>query len=706
MRGKKLLAALMAAVLLTGCGPSYALPAADKPSDSEALTEEQIAEMQETLDTVDACITKNEDFAAASPEDRKTIAEEMIEGLERLGRIEADSVQFDAESNRYRFVMSGGGEIFVDLNDEDPENTKLASIRKKIYEEEQYAEADAQGIEDYEEKVGIDAGFYMGKSMAMANMIRRPDFGSIRRPYREGDKTLLFLEDTGFNFCEANADIDAEEWSKGHLNTTVERNVTMNTMRNNLDQYDMVLIRCHGVYNFVTGAPQLTIHTDMGYFQTDAAYREDMLTGRISAVYSLTQGEAYINPKFFSYYYDETATDSLKGTGIFIASCYSYRYESDALVSAFTDSGADFVIGASDSIDSLYSCRITNVMMFWLLLGRDVKTALGNAERLIGAKDSDGASYDIHSGGDFCLFHLTDEAQEAIDAKVNGTETAEAAETEAPAATTAAPEPDTKKETQPPKEEQQPQKQEPSEPDEPAAEKPPLYAVCQTSVRVSRGTAYRYYQPGDRAEVYDYRADGCFSDNSITVISGSEGEFTGSLSSFILLPDEKYIASLSDAELKKLAAALYFQYADLFRQFAWTGGTLHLEGTNDIRQTENGAFERLTPARTWDDLMNEMHKYFTEDYVVPDMDIGIQMREIDGCLWRVNGIGQIAMDTHVYTDSIRSRTDNEIVFDMRVTREITDTRGDPKETTAETFIIALDDGMWKCKQIPFEWNMA
>ena len=61
------------------------------------------------------------------------------------------------------------------------------------------------------------------------------------------------------------------------------------------------------------------------------------------------------------------------------------------------------------------------------------------------------------------------------------------------------------------------------------------------------------------AEQVNWSEDGnmwfSFFYDSIAVISGSEGEFTGSLSSFILLPDEKYIASLSDAELKKLAAA-------------------------------------------------------------------------------------------------------------------------------------------------------
>ena len=121
-------------------------------------------------------------------------------------------------------------------------------------------------------------------------------------------------------------------------------------------------------------------------------------------------------------------------------------------------------------------------------------------------------------------------------------------------------------------------------------------------------------------------------------------------------------------------------------------------------------YERLTPSHTYDDLMREMHKYFTADYIVSgtdkNEDIGFYMKEIDGCLWRVSGIGQVAIDTYVTTSGIRSRTDNEIVFDMSVTRDESFVQGGSAATTAETFIIALDDGMWKCKQVPFEWNMS
>ena len=173
-------------------------------------------------------------------------------------------------------------------------------------------------------------------------------------------------------------------------------------------------------------------------------------------------------------------------------------------------------------------------------------------------------------------------------------------------------------------------------------------------------------------------------------------------SDLITRPTAKYVSQATDEQLKELAAVMQRQYNSLMQDYYMNGGTLNLKNT---MQYDDQQFERLDPSATWDDLMAEYHRFYADDVYVTcngqESKLSTYIKEKDGVLWRQTGYGGPSIPTSYEAVSIDSRTDSEIVFNMKITKQFPGS-ADSSEIYAP-FALRLEDGYWKCSQIELSW---
>ena len=173
-------------------------------------------------------------------------------------------------------------------------------------------------------------------------------------------------------------------------------------------------------------------------------------------------------------------------------------------------------------------------------------------------------------------------------------------------------------------------------------------------------------------------------------------------SDFILMPSKEFIASLSDTELLALAAILNKQYNDLYNSFVISGGSLNLTGTGETDEQTDGnnywLYERTEPKCTFNQVLKEFHQYFAEDKAF-DSYLAGYLKEKNGFIWRLSGYGGPGREIKYKALSIKSRSDSEIVFNMKLTIQNPGQTGNQHDVSQTVFALRLENDMWKCSKL-------
>lgn len=337
-----------------------------------------------------------ESFQQADFEGRKEIAEKTLKQMEADKKIQSKSVSY-SDDGYYYFHFKNGADGIISLLDQNKTLDGASPFYSEDNQSKTYKVGDIDRIPDFSEK-------------------------NIKQPYEENDKTALIIDQLEYEFNSKNFEEDAKEWSKCHLKTTYKSDVTAGEMKTLLHGYDFIDIRCHGQMdtsinkNFAT--PSIVLNEK---FENPAkkGYLLDLKEGRIAALYSWDAGQYILNPKFFTYYYQFKKLDN---PIVWIGCCNGFK--NDKLVKAFSKIGASAVIGATESVNTLYGTEMCDEFVYQLMLGKDTVIALNKAKEVWGENDggSPPAEFKIYNDGSaeiITLFTLTDSAKKLISGEVS-----------------------------------------------------------------------------------------------------------------------------------------------------------------------------------------------------------------------------------------------------------------------------------------------
>ncbi len=355
--------------------------------------EDVYSEVDEILQESIVC----EAFRAASINERKEIVGTTLNNLEAKGEIKEDSVTY-SDGGYFYFNFLNGAEGIISIN--DPVDGLAGESMSTVYWKN----------EGKIEKLSDDYN-------------RIPDFNALSSPYVGNDKKALIIDELGYEYNSINFEEDKKEWSKCHLQTTIEQNFTVQQFKTELSKYDYISIQCHGPAKMVD-SPRIYTNEEFGH--DIMKYSLDLGSGRIGAFYSCDANVYVINPSFFTYYYKE---DNLKDKIIWVGCCNGFR--NDKLVSAFAECGAKAVIGSTESVNSLYGAVMCSEFVYHLLCGKDAETSLNAAKNCWGVNDeifnkasnsSDTSEFRLYIGygssGKATLFTLTEEAKKALNGEL------------------------------------------------------------------------------------------------------------------------------------------------------------------------------------------------------------------------------------------------------------------------------------------------
>lgn len=337
-----------------------------------------------------------ESFQQADFEGRKEIAEKTLKQMEADKKIQSKSVSY-SDDGYYYFHFKNGADGIISLLDQNKTLDGASPFYSEDNQSKTYKVGDIDRIPDFSEK-------------------------NIKQPYEENDKTALIIDQLEYEFNSKNFEEDSKEWSKCHLKTTYKSDVTAGKMKTLLHGYDFIDIRCHGQMdtsinkNFAT--PAIVLNEK---FENPAkkGYLLDLKEGRIAALYSWDAGQYILNPKFFTYYYQFKKLDN---PIVWIGCCNGLK--NDKLVKAFSKIGASAVIGATESVNTLYGTEMCDEFVYQLMLGKDTVIALNKAKEVWGENDggSSPAEFKIYNDGSaeiITLFTLTDSAKKLISGDVS-----------------------------------------------------------------------------------------------------------------------------------------------------------------------------------------------------------------------------------------------------------------------------------------------
>ncbi len=337
-----------------------------------------------------------ESFQQADFEGRKEIAEKTLKQMEADKKIQSKSVSY-SDDGYYYFHFKNGADGIISLLDQNKTLDGASPFYSEDNQSKTYKVGDIDRIPDFSEK-------------------------NIKQPYEENDKTALIIDQLEYEFNSKNFEEDSKEWSKCHLKTTYKSDVTAGKMKTLLHGYDFIDIRCHGQMdtsinkNFAT--PAIVLNEK---FENPAkkGYLLDLKEGRIAALYSWDAGQYILNPKFFTYYYQFKKLDN---PIVWIGCCNGFK--NDKLVKAFSKIGASAVIGATESVNTLYGTEMCDEFVYQLMLGKDTVIALNKAKEVWGENDggSPPAEFKIYNDGSaeiITLFTLTDFTKKLISGDVS-----------------------------------------------------------------------------------------------------------------------------------------------------------------------------------------------------------------------------------------------------------------------------------------------
>lgn len=227
-----------------------------------------------------------------------------------------------------------------------------------------------------------------------------------------------------------------------------------------------------------------------------------------------------------------------------------------------------------------------------------------------------------------------------------------------------------------------------------AAYVPRAFTLPESGIEIPADTFIGVTDFSDRSEFYSAQFKAVYQD----------AEYMLPASELLLMPDDACIEACTDSELLDLASAMFRQYNSLYFRLRTSGGWRMESMTGDYMQTETGGYVRLEPAGlTLEQLESDADRYFAaqfDDSADPLSDYYIEQ---DGSLWVLTGYGDPMYHLTFEAERLVSRTEDTLVFDVRVIRTPFDEMQAEPDAELQQCSLIRENGVWKCGSLNPVW---
>lgn len=363
------------------------------------ITDEEEQEMQIVDKQISSCISED-----MSEEEKKKAIESVLNKLTEENLIISGSVSYDEENGLYSFQYKSGIEGGISLKkfgDDVNTNSEFSTgMDDSISEldsddESEFSDENSTGTDSAKEKdsVTVSDNFDDGSSNdgRKSDELFQDDFSTASA----GDTAvnnysalvLNGFENTSFrrNFYNS---LDAE-WDEKGLETTVDTNVTVGSLKTFAD-YNIIVLAMHG--SMYGNDPVICINETVTD-DTDKRYAYEIKTKRSVKKVLCTDGtyHYWITSEFFT---DSYNSNDLNGKLIFSETCMFYGCDcknttpDKKLANALTEIGTEVVVGYHNSVNAEYSRNVMKYVIEQTYDGVEVNDAVNNARQKYGNDDN------------------------------------------------------------------------------------------------------------------------------------------------------------------------------------------------------------------------------------------------------------------------------------------------------------------------------
>ena len=215
-----------------------------------------------------------------------------------------------------------------------------------------------------------------------------------------------------------------------------------------------------------------------------------------------------------------------------------------------------------------------------------------------------------------------------------------------------------------------------------AAYVPRAFTLPESGIEIPADTFIGVTDFSDRSEFYSAQFKAVYQD----------AEYMLPASELLLMPDDACIEACTDSELLDLASAMFRQYNSLYFRLRTSGGWRMENMTGDYMQTETGGYVRLEPAGLPAAQLESDADPISDYYI-----------EQDGSLWVLTGYGDPMYHLTFEAERLVSRTEDTLVFDVRVIRTPFDEMQAEPDAEMQQCSLIREDGVWKCGSLNPVW---
>ena len=339
-------------VVSEACSIDYYAPLTDEDFSNMRTVEERVKSL---------CST--EEFLSKTTSQKSELVSGLLSELSNEGLIKSDSIYYDEEGKMYTFQYPCGVLSGIQL-----ENT--------LYD--------------------VDAvGGNTAKVAAVETVASGNNATEISGTSETATKRALVLE--SFENTPFRTDFYQnmeEEWDGMNLDTTVDYDVTLYDLCGIMKyDYDVIVFAMHG------GEYNRTPSSKISYMVLDSETTEDadrhysyeIARGMVAKIWCADRYHYWVAPDFFSYRYSGNHFDN---TFIYIQCCMGFGCDCRstspdyAMAQAFTDRGAEVVVGYHNSVDSNYGRNVMKDVIEKTFNGQTVSDAVDGAKGIYGNDDN------------------------------------------------------------------------------------------------------------------------------------------------------------------------------------------------------------------------------------------------------------------------------------------------------------------------------
>lgn len=367
---------------------------------------------QKVIDVISA---SEEEFINASPDERKKIAEKIMDDLIAQGVLKGKNISFDSENDVYQFVTNDGALNFIVLNDYDPNCMGMSDTQSNSdgsSGESGGTDGKNRGDEEYQY---FHDGYPYSDEDLMAEDLDMLFFPEIHVKPENSDS-----DQNGYNYHKFFEDHAFQLCNQAHVKYKDIPQTTVEELKTCLKGYDYVSLDFHGFYysnlakvaTLIGTASFKNVFTNLEQFYglcrlesylkglynevdttflvvpenvgigADICYKGDLVNGRLARHLANFGYNYLITPIFFYDYYDE---NDLNGTIVHLGACEGFKNET--LPATFKACGAEAVVGYDESVHTDYSAYMEWRILHWLLYGGTIGESASFAKRFQGDKD-------------------------------------------------------------------------------------------------------------------------------------------------------------------------------------------------------------------------------------------------------------------------------------------------------------------------------